>query len=340
MSAFGNVGSSLPGPPQADMMASAEMQAWLRRLQAEDRTISTRNKYLAAALAAGLVLLVVVLWGVYSATIGTYAVIDDIQIEQHPADQGRLLIGFRVLSPGKVYCRRTSGHTATDLIDCFRAPCDVDRPWSWGYQPGEPIALTLWYRQGLLLRSQRLSFPTFSRADVVILIDTTESMDPSINALKEKCLAFSQKLEQQALQHRFALIGFGDTSEEKWLERHEFTADAKQFRKWVARIARFPGGDPPESALDALEEALTLPFDEDAVRYIYLVTDADYHRPARSGATPEDIAGRMQDQRVLLRVFSHPDFQEQYGRLLGDTGKFDEIVNFGKVLSEGRLLED
>lgn len=329
-----------PGPPKVDMLASNEMQAWLRRLQAEDRTIGKRNKYLAVTLAAGVVLLLIVLWGVHRATIGTYAAIDDIRIEQHPVDQGRVEIHFRVLSPGKVYCRRTSGGNSTDVIDHFAAPAEVTRPWSWAYQPGENIEVALWYRSGPLPRKYVQSFPTLGRADVVILIDTTESMDSSIAALKEKCAAFSEKLEKQALKHRFALIAFGDTHEGEWLEKHPFTDDVTQFRRWVGNVKRFKGGDLPESALDALQEALALPFDEDAVRYFYLVTDADYHSPAQPGVTPATIARRLQEKRVLLRVFSRAQFEESYRNLLGDTGRFDEIENFSKVLGEGRLLED
>jgi hypothetical protein len=329
-----------PGPPKVDMSASAEMQAWLRRLQAEERKLGTRNKYLTVTLAAGVVLLLVVLGGVHRATIGTYAVLDDVRIEQHPVDQGRVEISFRVVSPGKVYCRRISGGNATDVIDYFAAPAEVTRPWSWAYQPGENIEVALWYRSGLLPRKSVQSFPTLGRADVVILIDTTESMDSSIAALKEKCVAFSEKLDRQALKHRFALLAFGDTKEGDWLERRTFTEDASQFRRWVAGVKRFKGGDLPESALDALEEALRLPLDDGAVRHFYLVTDADYHAPTQLGATPAAIARRLEEKRVLLRVFSRAQFEESYRKLLGDTGRFDEIENFSKVLGEGRLLED
>jgi hypothetical protein len=59
-------------------------------------------------------------------------------------------------------------------------------------------------------------FSTAKSADIVILIDTTGSMSRSIETLKEKCAAFSQALDQQRLDHRFALIGFGDSSEGEW----------------------------------------------------------------------------------------------------------------------------
>jgi hypothetical protein len=322
------------------MLASPEMQAWLRRLQVEERTVGQRNRYLAWALGGAVALLLVAVFFVYRATIGDYAVIGDIQIEQNPAQPGRLQLKYRVLSPGRVACRRESADMQTDVVDRFFRECDVDRPWAWDFRPGADIRLTLWYRSGLLRRSSVQTFSTPEQADIVVLIDTTGSMDASIAALKEKCVAFSRRLQEQSLRHRFALLGFGDTDDGDWLDRHEFTADGAELRRWVEQIKRFDGGDLPESALDALSDALRLPFDEHAMRYFYLVTDAAYHDPAKGGQTAADVAARLRQERVLLRVFSRPEHEAAYQKLLGDTGRFDEIENFGRVLSEGRILED
>ncbi|MBN2475503.1 MAG: VWA domain-containing protein [Pirellulales bacterium] len=332
--------SGVPQRPAADMMASGEMQAWLNRLQVEDRTIGVRNRYLALALGGGLLTLLVVFWIVYRATIGAYAVIDGIEISQHPANQSRLEIKFRVLSPGMVYCRRTSGPIEADLIDTFAEPCDVDRPWSWVYRPGEDIDVKFWYRRGLFRRLHEQTFTTADRADIVILMDTTGSMSPSIDELKKKCATFSEQLRKQALKHRFALIGFGDTQETSWIDRRDFTSDVDAFVRAVDEVRRFDGGDAPESALDALEAALQLPFDRGAIRQFYLVTDATYHEPSRSGATAEDVATRLHEEKVLLWVFSKARFKPDYMRLLGEAGRFREIGHFGRVLSEGRVLGD
>ena len=135
-------------------------------------------------------------------------------------------------------------------------------------------------------------------------------------------------------------MGFGDANEGVWLDAHEFTDDAKEFQRWAAELRRFDGGDLPESALDALEEALRLPLDEGALHYFYLVTDAGFHAPTQSGETVETIAQRLGEKRVMLRVFSRAEYASQYAPLLGTAGRFDEIEEFGKVLSAGRILED
>jgi len=329
-----------PKPPVADMRASREVQAWIARLEAERRTVGKRNKYLAACLAGGVVLLLAILWGVYRGTVGGYAVLSDVEIRQHPISEGRAEISFQVLKPGKVHYRRSSGRLETELVDSFRSAGPVQRAWTWVYSPGSEIEVTLWYRGGPLLRSREERFATSGRADVLILIDTTGSMSRSIAELKDKCVDFSRQLEKQALAHRIGLIGFGDAEEGPWLDKHDFTSDVVRYQQSVAALERFDGGDLPESALDAVEEGLAMPLDDGSIRRFYLVTDAPYHEPSRSGATAAELAERLRASRVLLSVFSRPQYEEDYRKLLGETGRFLEIENFGKALGEGRVLED
>lgn len=331
---------ALPAPSSAELLAGGEMQAYLARLESERKRIGRRNRYLAAVLCGAVAVVAVVLWAVYRATLGAYAVLEEVRVEQHPIHQGRLDIAFRVASPGKVHCRRVSGEIETDLVDYFPAPTEIERPWSWVYEPGEDIRLTLRYRSGLWRRTFERTFPTSRRADIVVLIDATGSMSPSIDELREKCVVLAERLARQSLQPRFALLGFGDTSDGEWLDNRGFTSDVREFQTWAGRLKRFDGGDLPESALDALQAALELPLDPAAIRRFYLVTDAAYHQPSASGATAAELASRLVEQRVALYVFSRASLEEIYRVLVGSSGRFREIENFGQALSEGRILED
>jgi len=295
---------------------------------------------LALVLLCATFVLAITLWGVYHATIGAYAVLDDVEIAHHAANQARLQLGFRVVSPGKVYYRRRSGDISTEVIDYFHTPGEVQRSWSWAYEPGKNIEVSLSFRRGMLRCSRTERFPTSNRVDIVFLIDTTGSMSRSIAELTEKCAAFSEVLSRQSLQHRFALIGFGDAKEKHWLDKYGFTSDVSELRRWATGIKRFDGGDLPESALDALQEALKLPFDPAAMRRFYLVTDAPYHSPTQSGATADQVAERLSAERVILHVFCRREYQADYAKLLAESGHFQEIDSFGKVLSEGCILED
>ena len=253
-------GGPEPRPqPSSSLASSAELQAWISKLELENRSVRRRNRVILAALAIGLLALGGVLWGLYQSGIGTYAVLRDVRVTRNPANQGRLQISFQVVSPGKAFYERTSGRLHTELVDYFRSPGEVRRVWSWVYEPGKDIDVSLMYRGGLFRRAESWSFPTARQADIVVLMDTTGSMGRSIHLLKEKCIGFSNQLKQQSLEHRFALIGFGDTSEDAWLDKHDFTGDPAQFQKSVSALKRFDGGDLPESALDALEVALAPP---------------------------------------------------------------------------------
>lgn len=340
-------GPSLPQGTGAVVNPSAALQRELEarrlKLEAQSQQVSRRNRYLGIALAAGVVLLLGILWTLYQNAVRAYAVLEDVEISRSPANQGRLEISFRVVRPGKVFYQRTSGRVQTAVVDYFHSPQPVRRAWSWGYEPGKEIDVSILYRGGLWRATQRQVLPTSKVADIVILMDTTESMGRSIALLKEKCVAFSKALKEKELEHRFALIGFGDTREGKWVEVHDFTADVEKFQQHVANVERFPGGDLPESSLDALERALELPFGTNSVRRFYLVTDALYRdEPTKSGLTVSQLASRLAEKRILLEVFARPEkeFQDAYAKLLGPSGKFHELESFGKVLTEGRVLED
>ena len=333
-------GGKRPSRPSASMASSQELQDWIARREAEVKSVSRWNKLLLAALGIGVLLLLLVCWWLYAANVRAYAALENVVVSRNPANQGRLQISFQVRSPGKVFYRRTSGKIKTEVVDYFESKGQVNRTWSWVYEPGEDIDVSVLYRGSLWRQTASSSFPTARSADIVILMDTTGSMSRSINLLKEKCVAFSSQLERQALRHRFALIGFGDSSESEWLDTYGFTDDAEQFRQRVGGIRRFDGGDLPESALDALEEGLSLPFDQEAIRRFYLVTDAQFHQQTEKGATVADVVARLEQEQILLNVFSRSEYAGDYAKLLGSSGRFDELREFGHVLTEGRVLED
>ena len=329
-----------PNKPSANLASSVEVQAWIAKLETENKSLGRRNLALLVALGFGLVLLMLVFWWLYELGIRSYAVLDDVKISRNPNNQGRIQIAFHVAKPGKVRYQRSSGGIRTEVVDYFDRPGDVERSWSWIYVPGKDIQVGVWYRSSFWRQNSTASFSTEKQADIVVLMDTTGSMSHCIEVLKQKCITFSKRLTEQSLNHRFALLGFGDTQEEEWLDRHEFTDSVDEFQKWVSTIKRFDGGDVPESGLDAIESALSLPFRKNAVRRIILVTDAPFHEVTASGANAADIAASLQKQGILLEVFCRAEFQSNYAPLLGDSGKFENLEDFGRVLAEGRILED
>lgn len=342
--------AATPRPPQSaaqlaaasgsGMAGSREMRDWIASLEAQNQSIKRRNVFLLVALTAGLLLLLVILWLVYNATVRSYAVLEDVEVFRHPENQGNIQLKFHVATPGKVLCTRVCGGVKKTLAYDYEETGDQTVSWADEYEPGQEIEISLLYRGGLWRTTVEESFPTSKSADIVVLMDTTGSMDRSIATLKDKCVAFSQALKQKQLDHRFCLLAFGDARVGEQPVIEPFTPDAAKFKAAIDGIQRFDGGDLPESSLDALEEALKLPFAEGAVRRFYLVTDTDFHNPAQSGATAEQIAERLKDGEVLLNVFTRADHIPLYEKLTGRSGKVAEIEDFGQVLSGERILED
>jgi hypothetical protein len=329
-----------PNKPSVNLSLNAEVQAWITKLESETHSLGRRNRLLLIGLGIGLIVLLAVCWWLYQSSIRSYAVLENVSIERNSTHQGRLQISFRVTKPGKVLYERVSGGIRTEVVDYFDKPGNVERSWSWVYEPGKDIDVEVICRSNFWRQNYAASFPTEKTADIVILMDTTGSMSHLIEVLKQKCIDFSKRLTEQSLEHRFALIGFGDAQEGEWLDKHEFTAKVEEFQKWVSAIKRFDGGDVPESGLDAIESALSLPFEKNSIRRIILVTDAPFHEVAASGTKVADIIAKMRKERVLLEVFSREEFQANYAPLLGDSGKFEYLEDFGQVLAEGRILED
>lgn len=338
--ATGGAGGSAQASANAAGGGSDELQRWIASLQAENVSAGRCGKLLAVLFLLGLAVLLALLGWLYQTTIRSYAVLDAVEINQNPASQGRVEIAFDVRRPGRVFLARRSGGVTTEVMDYFEQPGPQTRLWSWLFEPGEPIDVRVQYRGWLWRREQSRSFPTSSKADIVILIDTTGSMNRSIATLRDRCVQFSEAMRQQRIQHRFALVGFGDAAEPEWRDVRPFTSDVAVFRKGVEGLRRFDGGDLPESSLDALLAALELPFDEQAMRRFYLVTDARFHAPTKSGESAAAVAARLVERRVLLQVFTQPDLRGEYQSLVGSAGRVQTIADFGQVLSEGRILED
>ncbi len=331
-----------PNPEKGEAKkAYAELQKWVARLQGDAKKFASRNVLLAVLLCVGAILFMLLLGWIHQKTVGRYAVLKNVEVKQNPCFQGQIEISFEVVKPGLVYSRRAWGDAYTDICDDYLQPGHYTRPWSWTYSPGDPIQISLWFRSGLFRREVQAAFPTADNLDMVFIIDTTGSMDETLKALKEKCVEFARKVDRQALTARFALIGFGDTQDGEWVDIYDFTGDIQEFQSHVTHVKRYDGGDIPESALDALMESLNLNYSKNAIRRFYLVTDAPFHPKTADGKYDAQAVGKfLQENGILLDVFCRPQFQEQYRPLYGELGHYLELENFGKILSEGRVLED
>jgi len=331
---------SAPGPPTVDMTSSREMRAWLEQLHQQNYKLGLQNRALGIALIFGAIATLLVFWTLYHSTIGAYAVLDKLKAEQHPASPGRIHVSFQVTRPGQVFYRRESAGCGTEMIDCFHTVGAMDRPWSWPYTPGEDLVVTVWYRSWFLRRRRVWRFPTTQRLDVVMLIDTSQSMGRSIQDLKTQCTRFSERVLEEGWEPRYAVIAFGPRNIEPWLYCRGPTDDVLEFIVAVDQMPRFPESPTHGSALDALEEALSLPFEADSTRRFFLVTNRGCREENVRDTRGTQIAERLARKHVRLDVFSLPEWQSDYEALLGTAGHFHPLDQFGQWVSQGRIVED
>jgi hypothetical protein len=129
--------------------------------------------------------------------------------------------------------------------------------------------------------------------DIVLCIDATASMGPTLNNVKHSALSFPNRLAQEMTAKgrgisslRLKLIAFrdfADCADDAMSESPFFRvpADLDQFEKAVRALRPAGGGDEPESGLEALALAIASDWERglDRRRHVVVMfTDASAHR--------------------------------------------------------------
>lgn len=126
----------------------------------------------------------------------------------------------------------------------------------------------------------KVTNPPKPLADIVFVLDVTNSMQWAIDELKNGIGNFADSLGKARIDFRLGLVTFqditnpGEKVEVVQFKGGPFTADAATFRDEVSRLKASGGGDIPESSLEGVAEACKLPFRKDATKMLLLITDA------------------------------------------------------------------
>ena len=177
------------------------------------------------------------------------------------------------------------------------------------------------------------------KADVVMCIDVTGSMEAIINTIKENALRFYPDLKARCRREgkdiksmRIRVIGFRDypipagnvpmPSIGVPFEMSDFfkmPTQEEDFRSFVANLQPIGGGDGPEAGYDALALALKSEWDRsDDVRQVVILWTDDASQPA--GRNPEVVKdyGELESlwknmssskKRLFLFVPQHPTWE-------------------------------
>ena len=139
------------------------------------------------------------------------------------------------------------------------------------------------------------------KVDVVFVIDTTASMQPEIDAVRNNCLSFARQLESKGIDARLGLVTF--TTEVTFVHS---PATPAQFREWINPLAAADGGD--ETPFAGLEAAVHVKFRPDAKRVIVLITDeAAYDAVFEAGGVPRGAMTRQAPGCSMVRPTTRAD---------------------------------
>lgn len=174
-----------------------------------------------------------------------------------------------------------------------------------------------------------LSAGVSGQADIVFAIDTTGSMDDTINNVVTNVTSFvTVLLQNYHVQANFALVDFKDIEEDGTDSTivvkngsSNWFSDADCFAEKVNELTASGGGDEPESDLDGLETARMLDFRDSADKFIILITDASYKTANNYGITSlDEEIEKLKAGGMNVSVVTNDENRECYSSLYEQTG--------------------
>lgn len=167
--------------------------------------------------------------------------------------------------------------------------------------------------------------------DIVFLVDSTGSMEPAINDLKNNIKLFFNSLSNAdanggaAIKDwRARVIGYRDVRDDsEWFINNPFTRDPNEIEKQLDTLEAKGGGDEPESLLDALykiskfgstpkmaqeENAEMWRYKSDAARVVIVFSDASFHPTTLLSEAPNldwtEIANLIMQEKIRLSIYA------------------------------------
>lgn len=177
------------------------------------------------------------------------------------------------------------------------------------------------------------------RADIMFVLDCTDSMSAEIDTIRDAIISFSRTIRTDGVQARVGLIEFRDRWEGEaqrvvLFDGHPFTEDPELFSREAAKLSAEGGGDIPESSLDALRLALRQPFAPGVKKVIVLITDAPPHLPDVETKSIEEVIAEMKEVGInqlypVIRV-ADPKSKDVYQMLAAGVRDQYQAFNLGE----------
>jgi hypothetical protein len=322
---FGARPPAKSGAPTTPAGPALTLQGQIQELQTVRQQTLRRTRGLALLCGLVLLLLAVTVYLIYDAAVLSYAVLGDVKAEQDPVFESQVHISFNVVKPGKVVFDRRSGKNRTEKLDVLSGPGPYQLDWSWPSDPQTGIDFNVVYRTGwtrsTVSRHFAMSGKKGSPLDLIFILDITGSMQPFIDGLKKKCIAFADLVGRNGYDIRLGLVAFGDVEINEPITTFEPTADVAVFQKHVGGLQLLNGGDEPESTVEALRKALQIPFRPGAKVCFVHITDASCHHAEKL----PDVAEELKRRSITTYVVSQREWHNLYNQLCVHGGRFHAI---------------
>jgi len=134
--------------------------------------------------------------------------------------------------------------------------------------------------------------------DIVVCIDTTNSMRKYIDSVREKLIPMLQEMLADFPSFRIGMVRFKDYYDVYLTRVIPFTTDFARFQRELNSIRVHGGGDIPEAVYEALHDGATRFTWEAQARIMILIGDAPPH-PKPRGRITKDMVDKAVDERNI-----------------------------------------
>ena len=142
--------------------------------------------------------------------------------------------------------------------------------------------------------------------DIVICLDTTESMSDSINGLRRSIVPMLRSMTAAFKDYRLGLVLFKDYYEEYLNRVIPFTKDFNLFQRNLDGVRARGGGDVPEAVYEALYEGAVRFQWEAESRHLILIGDAPPHPKPRGKITKDDVNIAVEERIIKVSAIIVP----------------------------------
>lgn len=170
------------------------------------------------------------------------------------------------------------------------------------------------------------------KTDVVFIIDNTGSMGEYIQNVLSNLSTFSSGLSDCNVN--YGVLEYGDISEGGMVS-YPMTDSADSLKNMINNIKVNGGGDPNESALEGIMEAMKYPLRADATKEFILITDALYHDKNSDGLSSyskDDIQQELEKNGIRLSVVTSPSYMNDYKNNLANGSVLNMESDFADSL--------